>query len=423
MRRYTILLAAGLWLAGTPLFSGEEVWNRFRGPDGQGTSIQTGLPTSWSDEKNIQWRQKLPGAGSSSPIVAGNRIYLTCYSGYGIPGEDRGNMEDLTRHLLCLDLETGNQVWKVDVPAQLPETKYASFVDTHGYTSSTPICDAERIYCYFGTSGVYAFDHTGKQLWHRELGTGRSGWGTSGSPILYKDLLIVNASIESQKLFALDKATGEVRWTYEKVRDAWNTPTLYTPSSGPAQIILNDRTDLLAVDAESGKLLWKTKVGSSFFCSTAIVDGDIVYAMPKNDPVLAVRSVPSGADSLEAEIIWKTQGNADIASPVLHDGRLYWASNLLYCADAKTGKILSRTRYPDGGRVFASPLAADGKLYVTTRLKGTYVFSLEAQPKVLAHNILNAGQEDVVQASPVVAGQSLLIRSDAYLWRISEQSH
>lgn len=400
---------------------------RFRGPDGTGVAVNARLPAEWDDTRNVAWRRELPGAGASCPIVVGDKIFLTCYSGYGVPGEEIGEMENLVRHLLCLDLADGRELWRVDIPAKLPDSRYTTYVDTHGYATSTPASDGEYIYCHFGVSGIHVYDLTGKQVWQADTGSGRSGWGTSASPVLWQDLLIVNASMENQALLAFDKRTGQQAWEFKKVRDSWSSPALVHYPDGSTEVVLNDRWDLLAVDARTGKLQWKLLAGTTFFCATAVSAGDIVFAMPKNDPVMAVRRTgtadPADPDGqAEVEVVWKAQSNADISSPVLHDGHLFWVSNLLYCADAKTGEIVNKKRLPGGGKVFASLVVSDGKLYVTSREDGTYVFTPDSKLELLARNRLTMEESDVIQASPVVAGNSLLLRSNRYLWKLAEQN-
>jgi hypothetical protein len=188
-------------------------WRQFRGPDGSGTSSERGLPTTWSATENLVWRTKLPGPGTSSPIVVGRRVYLTCYSGYGLePG--KGNMNKLMRHLVCVDRDKGTILFTRDFKPVLPESAYGpgGNESQHGYSSSTPASDGKNLFAFFGKSGVYCLDLDGKEVWHAKVGTGTNGWGSANSPVLYKDLVIINASIESNSVVALGKKTGNERW-------------------------------------------------------------------------------------------------------------------------------------------------------------------------------------------------------------------
>ena len=204
-------------------------WRQFRGPNGQGISDEKGLPVEWSASKNVIWKIKLPGAGGSSPVTVGDRIFVTCYSGYAaLDQKNPGNMEDLRRHFLCVDQRTGKILWAKEFIPVLPEHKYAGEGAYHGYSSSTPTTDGERLYVFFGKSGVFCFDLDGKELWHASVGTKIHGsWGSAASPILYKNFLIVNASIESGALVALDKMTGKEEW-----RAAGNQRRLGYPGAG-----------------------------------------------------------------------------------------------------------------------------------------------------------------------------------------------
>src|SRR5438132_3654105 len=194
MRRCICLFAVGVcFLMGAD-------WSQFRGPGGLATSEEKGLPVKWSAKQNIVWRTPLPGPGASSPVTLGNRIYLTCYTGYAQEVKEPGNMEDLRRHLLCVDRKSGAILWTKDFMPALPEHKYTGEGSYHGYAASTPITDGERLYVFFGKSGVYCFDLDGVQLWRTVVGKNTNGWGSGTSPILYKDLLIVNASVESGEL-------------------------------------------------------------------------------------------------------------------------------------------------------------------------------------------------------------------------------
>ena len=146
-------------------------WPRFRGPNGSAVSEETGLPLTWSDTENIAWKAELPGPGSSSPIVSGDRVFVTCYSGYGVERSSSGDQEKLKRHLVCLSLRNGKVLWQKSVPATLPEDRYGGQLSEHGYATHTPAADGQRVFVFFGKSGVLAFDWEGNQLWQTSVGT------------------------------------------------------------------------------------------------------------------------------------------------------------------------------------------------------------------------------------------------------------
>ena len=151
-----------------------------------GASDATGLPVKWNENENIAWKTALPGAGASSPVVFDDHIYLTSYTGYLVPGESGGSLDDLKRHLICLRRDDGKILWNQAVKATLSEKDR---VRDHGYAANTPAADTERVYTFFGKSGVFAFDHQGNQLWQADVGSNTNGWGTAASPVLYKDLV------------------------------------------------------------------------------------------------------------------------------------------------------------------------------------------------------------------------------------------
>src|SRR5688500_10840356 len=230
--RWTAVLV--LLVVSPPLIAAES-WMQFRGPGGQGVTTERGLPTTWSATDNIAWKTPLPGPGTSSPLLVGDKIYLTAYSGFNVPGQP-GDMADLNRHLVCLDRKSGKLLWKNDVAAELPEQERIR--DDHGYASSTPASDGQRIYCFFGKSGVFAFDLAGKQLWQADVGSELHGWGSAASPVLHENLVLVNASVESSSLVALDKTSGKEVWRTHDVKESWNTPVLAKTSDGKTELLL-----------------------------------------------------------------------------------------------------------------------------------------------------------------------------------------
>ena len=165
-------------------------WARFRGPQGLGTSLEKGLPTTWSATENIAWRTELPGPGTSSPIVVGDRVYLTSYSGYGLDESNPGNKSQLMRHVVALDRSSGSVKWKKDFAPTRSESEYSGNNNTwHGYASSTPVSEGQRLYVFFGASGVYCLDLAdGSEVWHADVGSGPH-WGSGNSPLLYDNLL------------------------------------------------------------------------------------------------------------------------------------------------------------------------------------------------------------------------------------------
>ena len=183
-------------------------WTQFRGPGGQGVTSEEGLPLTWRDTENISWKTQLPGYGASSPIALGDRLYVTCYSGYGIDRKNPGSMEDLRLHVVCLN-RAGKILWDQQVEPRLPESER---VRDHGYSAATPATDGKHLYIFFGKTGVLKFDLDGNQLWQADVGDKTHGWGCGTSPVLFENLVIVNASVESGSLVAIDKESGKEVW-------------------------------------------------------------------------------------------------------------------------------------------------------------------------------------------------------------------
>jgi outer membrane protein assembly factor BamB len=415
MRRRLFLLAVAL-TAATSLGAD---WRQFRGLHGSGTSEETGLPVTWSEKENLVWRAKLPGPGTSCPIVVGKRVYLTCYSGYGLgvfkkDEKEPDDPKDLLRHLVCIDRANGTILWTKEFRPLNPESKYyAHEGDFHGYASSTPASDGERLYVFFGASGLYCFDLDGKELWHKDVGKNTRNWGSSNSPVLYQDLVIVNASVECDAMIAFDKVSGKEVWRAKGISASWNTPVLADAPQGP-ELVVNIASAVLGLDPASGKELWRVKGFNGYVCPSVVVHQDVVYVV--RGSVLAIKAGGRG-DVTDSHVLWRGKGNSQISSPVYHDGRLYWLnrSEVLSCIDAKTGTTLYRERLSKGGEFFASALVADGKIYCVSRFSGTYVVAEAAKFQELARNTF-ADDASRTNASPIAHDGCLLLRTDQYLY-------
>lgn len=388
-------------------------WSQFRGPGGSGISGETGLPATWSSTENIVWRTKLPGPGTSSPIVVGQRVYLTCYTGYGVrDGED---MNDLMRHLLCIDRKSGEILWTKDFKPLLPESAYKGGNNTqHGYASSTIASDGKHLFVFFGKSGVYCLDLDGKEIWHASVGTHATGWGSSNSPVLYKNLVIVNASIESTSLVALDKASGEEVWRAKNIRSSWNTPVLVDAPGGGTELVLNESSAVIGFDPSSGKELWRVTGFGGYVCPSVVAHKDVVYVV--RGEALAIKAGGRG-NVTDSHVLWRVKGYSLVPSPVYHDGRLFCASGPVICLDAATGKEIYHHRLGD---FYASALVADGKIFCVSRFGGTHVFAAGPKFKELAHNKF-ADDPSRTNASPIAHDGCLLMRTDRFLYCIAEK--
>ena len=394
-------------------------WSRFRGPEGSGSATGVTLPLTWSESEHIAWKTPLPGAGASSPIVSGDHVYLTAYTGYLVPGEEGGDLSQLKRHLLALSRDKGQIVWDKAIPADLPEEKS---IRDHGFAASTPVADAERVYVFFGKTGVLAFDHSGQQLWKTKVGEKTHGWGSSASPILYNDLVIINASVESESLVALNRATGKEVWRTGGINEAWNTP-LVIEAGGRSELIVATQGKILAFDPASGKPLWDCNTDITWYMAPSVVAHDgVVYAIGGRSGVTALAVRGGGSGDVTSKLrLWTIQEGSNVSSPVFHEGHLYFANDnreVAYCVEAATGKVVYEQRLNRAGQVYASALLAGGRVYYTTRDGKTFVIAAKPKFEELAANSLTDG--GLFNASAAVNGKQLLIRSDKFLYCIEE---
>lgn len=400
----------------------EASWPRFRGPDGLGISHATGVPLEWSADRNVAWKTALPGPGASSPIVHGERIYVTCYTGYLVPGQPGGSLEQLKRHLIALRTDNGEILWDRAVGARLPEENR---IREHGYAASTPAADTERVYVFFGKGGVIAYDHEGRQRWQADVGTKTSGWGSAASLVLYEDLVFVNASVESESLLALDRRTGEVRWRAGGIRESWNTPVLVPVANGKAELVLAVFGKLLSFDPASGNLLWSCRTDIGWYMVPSVVaHKGIVYCIGgRSGGSLAVRAGGRG-DVTESHRLWTARYGSNVSSPIFDQGHLYWMhenTGVAYCLKADTGDTVYEERIAGAGQVYASPILADGRLYYVTRNGRTLVLAARPRFELLTSNEL--GDRERFDGSPALAGRRLLLRSDRHLYCIGEPLH
>ena len=399
-----------------------EDWRQFRGPGGQGITDEKGLPTEWSAEKNIAWKIKLPGAGASCPVTLGRRLFVTTYSGYGLDTKEPGKMDDLRRHLLCLDRATGKTIWAKELDPVLPEHKYQGEGAYQGYAPSTPITDGKKLFVFFGKSGVFCFDLDGNQLWHTFVGKGINGWGSGASPMLYKDLLIINASVESGSMIALDKETGKEKWKAPKIGSSWGTPVVVTTPDKRQELVLSVQGRVAGFDPETGKELWSAKGHGGYVCPSVVVHDGIVYAVGGGGTSLAIKSGGRG-DVTETHVLWRTNKGSNASSPIYHDGYLYWVSEgggVIHFQEAATGKATTQRLMPDAGRIWASPILADGKLYFVSQFKGTYVIAAKPKFELIAHNVF-ADDKSRSNASIAVSDGQLFLRNDEYLYCIGKR--
>ena len=406
-------------------------WPQFRGSDGQGIASDSKPPLEWSDTKNVRWKAELPGPGASSPIQHGQRVFVTCYSGYGLDLNSPGELRALKRHLICLDAASGKVLWDRSVAADASEDEYNDRLSEHGYATQTPATDGERVYAFFGKSGVLAFDLEGKQLWQEDAGKGSSGrgWGSATSVVLHKDLVIVNAADESSAILAFDKATGKQRWKTDGgayLEKVYNTPVLVPAGADRVDLVVAVQNEVWGINPDTGKLRWYAQVPISSNMAAGVVAKDgVVYAFGGNrGPGTVAVKVGGSGDVTKTNVLWTSTRGTDFPTPVIHDGHLYFANSqgVAYCMSAKDGEIVYQERIEAGrGRkgIYASPVMADGKIYLVTRTAGIAVIAAKPQFEQVAHNVM-ATDAASFNATPAIAGDTLLLRSNSAIYCIGQ---
>jgi outer membrane protein assembly factor BamB len=302
----------------------------------------------------------------------------------------------------------------------------------HGYASQTPASDGERVYVFFGKSGAVAFDLTGRKLWQTSLGTdsNQKRWGSASSPILYKDLLIINASEEGHAIVALDKKTGKEVWraTGDALQLSFGTPVL-VESEGRTDLVFAVPDELWGLNPDTGKLRWYAETGLPGNLAPSVVAGDgMVYAFG-GFPQLGAVAVRTGGngDVTKTNIEWSMHSNSTyIPTPVLHEGRLYYVSDggFATCIDAKTGELVYKERLPAtmqgrGKPFYASPVLANGTIYAMSRRAGAFVIAAQPQFKLVAQNQL-AGDDSDFNGTPALDGRQIFFRSNRNLYCIAQ---
>jgi outer membrane protein assembly factor BamB len=394
--------------------AGAADWPQFRGPGGQGVALSAALPTTWSETANLRWKMAMPGPGASSPIVVGDRVVLTCYSGYGVDQKQPGDMQALRLHVVCANRQDGRILWDTALQPSLPETPV---VREHGYAAATPASDGQFLYVFFGKSGVYKLDLDGKQIWHAEVGAKLHGWGSGTSPVLYSGLVIINASVESGSLVAFDQASGKEVWRAGGMDSSWNTPHLVALPDGKQELVVSVKDRLLAFDPATGAALWNCEGIRDYVCPSVVSHGGVVYAMGgRKSQTVAVKAGGRG-EVTASHRLWVADAGANVSSPVVHDGHLYWVSDrtgTAYCLKLADGAVVYAEKVQ--AQPYASTVLADGRLYVVNRRGGTLVLDAKPTFAVLAHNRLD--DQSTFDGSPAVVGDQLFLRSDRALYCI-----
>ena len=415
-------------------------WPQWRGPGSQGLSTETGLPTEWSTAKNLAWKVQLGGHGTSSPIVWGGAIIVssqigTYESANGSPKLARSEQALAEREnaigtspapggklLLVVEafrVADGKRLWEFRTPAagERPENH-----EKHNLATPTPVTDGRRIYAWFGNGQVVALDMEGRELWQRHLGKDYGSflnqWGHGSSPALYKDqLLLLCDHRPVSYLLSLDARTGEQRWKVDRGRErvSHSTP-VSVPGKDGDELIVNSSERIDAYDPATGKLLWYSgSERQTPIPSVVFHDGTIFTSRGyRNSDILALK--PGGrGDVTSTHQKWRMpNGGSYVPSILYYQGLLYMTNEVgvVTCAEAETGAVVWKERL--GGIFFASPVGADGKIYLSSETGETYVLRAGRKVELLAKNDLG----ERFLASPAISGGSIFLRSDSSLFAV-----
>ncbi len=423
----------------TSLAAGEPHWPQFRGPQSLGVSDHPDLPNRWSDTENVLWRQEIAGRGWSSPVVWGQRVFLTTVIHPAGPEKPRKGLyfggdrftAPRTEHIwkvLCLDLASGKLLWERTVHKGVPAT---SLHIKNSYASETPVTDGERLYAYFGNLGVFCLTLDGEEVWSKRAQPRptRFSWGTAASPVLYQDrFYIINDNEEESYLLALDAKTGEQVWRISREEKSnWATPYIWE-NELRTEIITPGTGKFRSYDL-SGKLLYEFGGGSSITIATPYSQHGLLYVSSgyigdRKRPIFAIRPGGSGDISLAPEetsnksIAWCQKQAAPYNPTTLVVGDFLYVlldRGFVACYDAKTGEqVYRRRRLPDGRAFTASPWAYNGKIFCLNEYGKTFVVQAGREFKLLHTNSL--ADDEMCMATPAIAGDKLLIRTEDRLY-------
>ncbi|MCS7045473.1 MAG: PQQ-binding-like beta-propeller repeat protein [Gemmataceae bacterium] len=371
---------------------------QFRGPRGLGVSTEKDLPVEWSDTVGLRWKAALPGRGLSNPVIAQGRVYVTACSGF----------EQRRLHVLCFDVKTGKLLWD----RQFAATGTTVCHPKTNMAAPSPLTDGRSVVALFATGDLVCLDRDGDLVWYRSLvgdyPTVGNNVGMASSPVLVgKTVVVCLENVGESFVAGIDLATGENRWRHERPRGInWVTPVLFD-RDGRTQVVVQGPRDLTAFDPVSGKRLWSTEGSFATMASATAGDGMIFAPGGK---FTAYRP-----DKDTVQLLWQNPKLATgYCSPVYYQGLVYTvsAAGVVNCAEPGTGKVLWTERLD--GNYAASPLAADGKLYVLSEKGLTTVLQASGEAKVLATNQI----DDTFLASPVAADGAIFLRSDKFLYCI-----
>jgi outer membrane protein assembly factor BamB len=418
-------------------------WPSFRGQNGAGIGDGNTPPTSWNTEKstNILWKIPIPGLGHSSPIIWGDRIFVTTAVSSSVnsqfvhgPTETAASAEDNSKHsfrVFCLNKNTGRVIWEKVIYEGVPKVKRHVKAS---HANPTPATDGTNLIISFGSEGLYCFDLDGKLLWKQDLGVLDGGWtagpdfhwGFGSSPIIYKHLAIVQCDTQNQSFVAAYNLTNGKRvWQTPREEDSsWSTPSIYESKDG-AELITSGTKFYRGYDPLTGKELWRLADGVDVKIPTPVVANDLYFlgggSSHARNAFYALRAGVRGeikAADLDAKnIAWQSPKlKPHLITPIVYKDYLYVCTDNGIVSQylAKTGEPTFRARLGNGGSFSASPVAADGKLYFVSEDGDVFVIKAGTTYELLAQNAIG----EVVMATPAIGGNMIVIRGQHHLFGI-----
>lgn len=396
----------------------------------------TAAPVEFSDSKNVKWKIEIPGRGFSTPIVWGDRMYLTTAipTGKTVPmpeapgsrmGGGNGAGQEHRLVLLCLDRSTGKTIWERNVKTAIPHEGYHRMYGS--FASNSPVTDGKNIYAFFGSRGVYCFTLDGKPVWEKDFGVQmkiRNQFGEGGAPTLAGQLLILNFDQEVDSfIVALNKTTGKEVWRAKRDEpSAWSTPLLID-HKGRNQVVVSATNKVRSYDLKDGKVIWECAGLGLNVIPAPVIQNDIVYAMSgfRDPKLMAIRLGREGELSGTDAVLWsQTRGMSYTPSPVLNENKLYTLTDnaMLSCFNATTGEpFYHQKRLPAPDNFKASPIGAGDKLYLASESGMVTVLKMGEQFEIVAQNKF---EDHFFVSSPIVVNGELFLRSSTHLFCISE---
>lgn len=391
-----------------------ENWGHWRGVGGNGVAVDSKPPVEFGLSKNLSWKIPIEGSGSGSPVVWGDRVFVT--SAIRQSGNPNGSFRFVVH---CFDRDSGSLMWK---RTAVEGTPHEGTHETNTYASASPCTDGNRVYVSFGSQGLFAYTMEGELAWRRDLGrmTMRNGFGEGSSPALSEDRLIVPWDHEgASKLYCLNTATGETLWQVDREESSnWGTP-LVVEHDGKKQIITTGENLVRSYDFETGELLWYCGGQTQRPAASPVAGNGLVYVGSGFRGSFLAAFRPGGRGDVEGTpfVAWtRNRDTPDIGSPLLSGDRLYFykgKSGLLSCVDAVTGQPHYVTARIDGLKsIYASPIAAGGHVYLSDR-SGTIVVVKDGnQLETVAINSI----DETLDASPAPVGKQLFVRGAKHLF-------